>query len=336
MASITTSDIRQYIAKRQNDSFVVRRARQVVLPNGRIADVPIVTRQTSNGELNRELTTLKRAFSLAIQAGKLITKPHIPLLQEDNVRTGFFEPEQYLSVIAHLPTHLRPVITFAYVTGWRIPSEVLRLEWRQIDFAASEVRLNPGQTKNREGRVFPFTPELRALLEAQREMTLKLVPTRGIISWVFHRLGRRITKFPKSWRDACVAAGCPGRIPHDLRRTAVRNLVRAGGPESVAMKLTGHKTHSVFERYNIVSDGDLREAVTKLAARSGTFFGTGTKVGQPTVIGARSLARSRVLLRKEWRRRPDLNRGWRFCRPTRRKNRNHEIRATLRERKNCC
>jgi integrase len=286
MASITTSDIRQYIAKRQSDSFVVRRARRVLLPNGRIADVPIVTRQTSNGEINRELTTLKRAFSLAIQAGKLITKPHIPLLQEDNVRTGFFEPEQYVSVIAHLPTHLRPVITFAYVTGWRIPSEVLTLEWRQIDFAAGEVRLDPGQSKNREGRLFPFTPELRSLLEAQCAMTVKLAPTRGIIRWVFHRLGRRITKFPKSWRDACVAAGCPGRIPHDLRRTAVRNLVRAGVPESVAMKLTGHKTRSVFERYNIVSDGDLRDAVTKLAARSGTFFGTGTKVGQPTAIGA--------------------------------------------------
>ena len=109
MASITTSDIRQYIAKRQSDSFVVRRARRIVLPNGRINDVPVVTRQTSNGEINRELTALKRAFSLAIQAGKLIAKPHVPLLQEDNVRTGFCEPEQYLSVLGHLPTHLRPV-----------------------------------------------------------------------------------------------------------------------------------------------------------------------------------------------------------------------------------
>jgi len=79
--------------------------------------VPIVTRQTSNGEINRELTTLKRAFRLAVQAGKLITKPHIPLLQEDNVRTGFFEPEQHLSVIAHLPAHLRTIITFAYDDG---------------------------------------------------------------------------------------------------------------------------------------------------------------------------------------------------------------------------
>ena len=147
MASITTSDIRQYIARRQSESFVVRRARRIVLPNGRITDVPVVTREASNGEINRELTALKRAFSLAIQAGKLIAKPHIPLLREDNVRTGFFEPEQYLSVLAHLPAHLRPVITFAYVTGWRIPSEVLTLEWRQIDFTAGEVRLDPGQTQ---------------------------------------------------------------------------------------------------------------------------------------------------------------------------------------------
>jgi len=166
MASITTSDIRQYIAKRQSDSFVVRRARRIGLQNGRIDDVPIVP---SNGEINRELTTLKRAFSLAIQADKLITKPHIPLLREDNVRTGFFEPEQYLSVIAHLPTHLRPVITFAYLTGWRIPSEVLRLEWRQIAFAAGEVRLNAGQTKNREAAcVSVHALNVRALQHRER------------------------------------------------------------------------------------------------------------------------------------------------------------------------
>jgi integrase len=100
-------------------------------------------------------------FSLAIQAGKLIVKPHIPLLHEDNVRTDFFEPDQYRAVLARLQVHLQPVIAFAYVTGWRIPSEVLTLEWRQVDFDGREIRLDPGQTKNREGRVFPFTPACR-------------------------------------------------------------------------------------------------------------------------------------------------------------------------------
>src|SRR5947199_6908097 len=97
--------------------------------------------------------------------------------------------------------------------------------------------------------------------------------------------GKPIVRFTKAWRKACAAAGCPGRIPHDLRRTAVRNLVRAGVSESVAMRLTGHKTRSVFERYNVVSDTDLREAVAKLAARTGTILGqsalTGTTEATP-------------------------------------------------------
>ena len=80
---------------------------------------------------------------------------------------------------------------------------------------------------------------------------------------------RVITAFGKSWKAACRLAGCPGRIPHDLRRTAVRNFVRAGIPERVAMAMTGHKTASVFARYNITSDADLREAAQKMNVAAG-------------------------------------------------------------------
>ena len=105
-------------------------------------------------------------FTLALQAGKLLYRPHIPMLREDNVRKGFFEPEQFASVLGQLPAEVQPVIEFAHLTGWRIASEVLPLEWRQVDFDAGEVRLDAGTTKNGEGRVFPMTTDLRAVLKA--------------------------------------------------------------------------------------------------------------------------------------------------------------------------
>jgi integrase len=191
------------------------------------------------------------------------------MLKERNVRTGFFEREQIERIVAHVPPAVRPAVKFAYVTGWRIPSEVLKLQWRHVDFEARVVRLDPNTTKNDEGRTFPFTHALERLLDAQKEEHDHLKANGVICPWVFNRSnrkvkGKQITTFIKAFRAACTKAGCPGRIPHDLRRTAVRNLVRAGVPERVAMQMTGHKTRSVFERYNIVSECDLVEAAKKL------------------------------------------------------------------------
>lgn len=191
--------------------------------------------------------------------------------------------EMLYGVLAQLPAALQPVIQFAYITGWRIPSEVLPLEWRQVDFAAGEVRLDPEATKNRSGRVFPLTDDLRALLLALHGEHQRRKQHGQIVPWVFVRLvakGRRGPKSPKriltltkAWNAACRAAGCPGRIPHDLRRTAVRNMIRRGVPERVAMQLAGHKTRSVFDRYNVVSAGDLRTAAQQLCGLTGTIRG---------------------------------------------------------------
>lgn len=228
-----------------------------------------------NASINRELSALKRGFKLAAEAGKLTIKPTIHMLQEDNVRVGFFEPERFEAVRARLPEVLRGLVTFAYITGWRVPSEVQPLQWRQVDFAAGQVRLDAGTTKNGEARQFPFTAALRSVLEAQWDYMRRIEREQGIICpWVFHRAGKPIKVFRKVWARACRDAGCPGMIRHDFRRTAVRNLVRAGIPERVAMTMTGHKTRSVFERYNIVSEGDLTDAAKRLDEAANKLAGT--------------------------------------------------------------
>jgi integrase-like protein len=160
------------------------------------------------------------------------------------------------------------------LTGWRVPSEILTLRWKQVDFSAGMVRLEPGTTKNDEGRVFPFgvLPEPASLLRARWEQALSLeMETGQSIPWVFHWNDRGTFKeiHPKALyhrsKGACRLAGVPARIPHDFRRTAVRNLERAGVPRSVAMKLTGHKTEAVYRRYAIVCEADLTEGLKKLA-----------------------------------------------------------------------
>ena len=149
--------------------------------------------------------------------------------------------------------------------------------------------LEPGTTKNRAGRMFPFTPELRALLESQRAATTTLSTKRGrIIANVFHRDCEPIKSFRRAWRSACRAAGVPGRIFHDFRWTAVRNLERAGVPRSVAMQMVGHKTEAIYRRYAIVNDADLRAAADKLAAVSETEKpAMGTVAGTIGVLGRR-------------------------------------------------
>lgn len=189
------------------------------------------------------------------------------MLRENNARKGFFEPEQFGSVLQHLPDYLKPVFEVAYITGWRVASELLTRKWQHVDLENGWIRLDPGESKNTEGRMFPLTPELWEILYRQWEKTRQLqLATGRLIPWVFHRDGKPIKDYYGGWDKACRLAGFPDRVAHDLRRTAVRNLERAGVPRSAAMKMTGHKTESVYRRYAIVDEAMLRESAEKLAA----------------------------------------------------------------------
>ena len=163
------------------------------------------------------------------------------------------------------------VATIAYTFGWRIKNEVLTLALTQVDLAAGTIRLEPGQTKNDDGRLVYLTPVLTGLLREQVDRVKALMRTRGaVIPYLFPHLtgrdvGQPIRDFVRRWRKACKEGGCPGMLGHDFRRTASCNMVNRGVPERVAMTVTGHKTHAVFDRYHIVSPADLQEAARRLA-----------------------------------------------------------------------
>ena len=221
--------------------------------------------RAANATVNRELAALKRAFRLGMEAELVDSMPRITLLREAKPRKGFFDQDRFAAVLAGLPEHLKPVAEFSYYTGWR-RSEVTGLRWDHVDLRERGIRLWPGETKNEEGRFLPLDGETWRIVREQR----KVVGS----PYVFNRRGGKIKTFYKSWRKACNLAGCPGMLFHDFRRTAARNLKRKGLSESDAMAITGHKTASVFKRYAITTENDLRKAV----ADKGVFQAeTGTK-----------------------------------------------------------
>jgi integrase len=191
--------------------------------------------------------------------------PKIEMLPEHNTREGFFEEHEYVSIRKHLPDYVAVICDVARITGLR-KGELLSLKWTQVDFDNARINLRAVDTKNKTARFFPMTSDLREILERHKAETKKFHDLRGnmIPPYVFHRNGR------KGQRLLCRMAHClrksriRRKLIHDFRRTAVRNFVRKGVPEKVAMLLSGHKTRSTFERYNILNESDVLDADRRL------------------------------------------------------------------------
>ena len=216
--------------------------------------------------VNRELACLTRMAALARVRHGLITSFVATSLEERNARQGFFEDDQHATVLRVAPERVAAIAAAAQITGWR-KSELRSRGWRHVDFEHGWLRMEPEETKNREGRMFPLIPELRAILEAQKARADAIQREQGkIVPWVFFKdNGESIGDFKNAWKTARRKAGVPGRVFHDYRRTAVRNLKRAGVPRSVAMKMVGHKTEAIYRRYAIVDEGMIKEAGEKLS-----------------------------------------------------------------------
>ena len=217
----------------------------------------------SDAKINRETEILSSAFRLAIREDRLPRSPYIPHLDEKNARQGFFEAHELSLLLEHLEWPVNSMTRFGYVCGWRL-SEIRLLRWENVDRAAKEVRLT--DSKNGEGRALPLDDETWTIFEEL--WTARSYETRNGVTlseYVFHDFGQPITesKYKRFWARACKKAGLTGKLFHDLRRTAARNMLRAGVPQAVAMKVTGHKTDSMFRRYSIVSPDDKRDALKK-------------------------------------------------------------------------
>lgn len=217
----------------------------------------------SNATINRETEHLAAAFRLALRERRLAALPWIPRLSEKgNARQGFFEKDELEAILPHLPAPLDAATLFGYLYGWR-EDEIRLLRWDAIDRHAREIRLY--ESKNGEGRSLPLDEGGWTLIEAQ--WSAREFPTRegasGLSQWVFHRNGKPVDKstWGRQWRAARIAAKLPCKLFHDLRRTAIRNMIRAGVPESIAMKISGHRTRAIFDRYNITDERDKRKAL---------------------------------------------------------------------------
>jgi len=239
--------------------------------------------EASPATIRWELGALRTAFRLAARDGRAEC-PQFPKIVVANTRQGFFEAKEWHAIREHLRPEFQDVGDFAYLTGWRI-MEVLTLRWQQIDFNAWTIRLEPNTTKTGEGRVFPFGEykPLREVIERRRAQREEIQRAAQVITpWVFffhtrgqfHRIGaplflerkrRPSWAFRDEWNEAAIDAGFPNRIPHDFRRTAARNMERAGIPRSVAKALGGWKSDSMYNRYTIASEADLRDGVRRLA-----------------------------------------------------------------------
>lgn len=238
---------------------------KVINITSKVIDDYILSRKNdkvSNGTINRELSALKRMFTLGVRQTppRVINPPFVPKLHENGPRQGFFEHKDYIRLQNALPDHMKPVLTIAYFTGMR-KSEILNLQWCHTNLFEKKITLPPEMTKSGEGREIFLAGELYDTILSQWKIRETKYPK---CPYVCFRNGHQIRNYQTAWHTACKKTGLTGKLLHDNRRTAVRNMIRAGIPDVVAMKISGHKTRSVFDRYNIVSEEDLRSAATKV------------------------------------------------------------------------
>lgn len=253
---------RQIAEKLGVTRFIVQNVR-----DRRIAGVPAVdahcnTEGYAPATVQAHIVYLRASMRYAQKKGELAILPYFPTIKLDNARTGFFERDEFERIVTHLPEPYADMVRFGYGCGWRL-SEILGLRWSEVDRGQGMIRLQT--SKNGHGRCLPLVGELAKIIE--RRWKARIIGD-ALSEWVFHRAGKRIEKssFWYKWNAARNQAGLPGRLFHDLRRTAARDMIAAGCDYQTAMAVTGHRTMSMFMRYQIVDIRGIQHGLEALEA----------------------------------------------------------------------
>jgi integrase len=221
--------------------------------------------------INREIRYLLRGFNLLADGGRISAVPRVGVLAGENVREGFLNKPEFEAMVEHLSSDVRDLVRFLYNSAWR-SGEALKLEWSKVDLDDWIVRLSRKNEKTKNPRTLPLVGELREVMEN------RLKERRPECPYVFHRSGKPVKSFRRAFKAACVEVGL-GRVvkdeetgkdkyigitPHDMRRSAIRNFRKAGISESDGMKISGHRTSSVYRRYDIIDEEDQRRTMERV------------------------------------------------------------------------
>lgn len=215
----------------------------------------------SGATINRELSTIRRAFTLGLEHDPpLVSRvPKFTLLEEDNVREGLISHDDYLCLRSKLPPAARLALVIGYHTGAR-KGEILLIEKPHVDLKAGRIKMPGRTTKSKKPKYIPIYGDMREEIEGALQMGDKKC------SFLVQRDGAMVDDIGPAWERACKACGIPAAIFHDLRRTALTNMIEAGFSEKEAMEISGHKTAEVFRRYHIVSEKRMQKAGERLEA----------------------------------------------------------------------
>jgi integrase len=207
--------------------------------------------------VNREVRYLLHGFKLLFDAREISVYPKVKLLAGENIREGFINRPDFDAIYAALPPDVQDIVKFLYLSAWR-SGEAKKLEWSKVDLTDWVVRLTRKNEKTKRPRTLTLVGELREIIERRLEKCLPECPL------VFHRNGKPIKTFRRAFAAACETAKLVGIVPHDLRRSGVRNFTKAGLSESEGMSISGHRTNAVYKRYNIIDEELQRQSLERV------------------------------------------------------------------------